>query len=94
MWLEDWQQSGKKAWTYAKENGLIPQTFCTWAKKETGKERTQISPRFVEVKAAAMPAPAQTTEVLIKKGDVRINITFPNSSEEIRTVMNGLWSVI
>jgi hypothetical protein len=27
MWLEDWQKSGKKAWTYARENGLILQTF-------------------------------------------------------------------
>jgi hypothetical protein len=24
MWLEDWKKSGKKAWIYAKENGLIP----------------------------------------------------------------------
>ena len=42
MWLEDWKGSGKKAWTYAKENGLIPQTFCSWAKREAadaaGKE--------------------------------------------------------
>ncbi|MCL1836422.1 MAG: hypothetical protein FWG46_02610 [Treponema sp.] len=24
MWLEDWWQSGKSAWVYAKENGLNP----------------------------------------------------------------------
>ena len=24
MWLEDWRRSGKKAWTYARENGLVP----------------------------------------------------------------------
>ena len=34
MWLEDWRRSGKKAWSYAKENGLTPQTFVTWTKKE------------------------------------------------------------
>ena len=32
MWLEDWKQSGKGAWLYAKENGLVPQTFVNWTK--------------------------------------------------------------
>ena len=27
MWLEDWKQSGKSKWGYAKENGLNTQTF-------------------------------------------------------------------
>ena len=27
VWLEDWRRSGMKAWIYAKENGLNPQTF-------------------------------------------------------------------
>ena len=34
MWLEDWRQSGKSAWAYAKENGLVPQTFVRWTKLE------------------------------------------------------------
>jgi transposase-like protein len=25
--LEDWKQSGKSQWAYAKENGISPQTF-------------------------------------------------------------------
>ena len=25
MWLEDWRQSGKSVWAYAKANGLNPQ---------------------------------------------------------------------
>ena len=29
MWLEDWQQSGKSAWSYAKENRLNPHTFVS-----------------------------------------------------------------
>ena len=32
MWLEDWRQSGKPAWAYAKANGLNPQTFAKWTK--------------------------------------------------------------
>jgi hypothetical protein len=38
MWLEDWRKSGKGAWAYAKENGLIPQTFVGWAKAKTGNK--------------------------------------------------------
>jgi hypothetical protein len=45
MRLEDWEQSGKGAWAYAKENGIIPQTFVGWTKKE--KEG---SCGFVEIK--------------------------------------------
>ena len=45
MLCEDWKQRGKKAWTYTKENGLIPQMFCTWVKKV--EETKAIS--FVEI---------------------------------------------
>ena len=44
MWLEDWRQSEKKAWTYAKENGFFQQTFLGWHKAKTGN-----NPCFVEV---------------------------------------------
>jgi transposase-like protein len=40
-YLEDWKQSGKSLWVYAKESGINPQTFNTWTKKS---ER-----RFLEV---------------------------------------------
>ena len=30
----DWRQRGKSAWAYAKENGLVPQTFVIWTKLE------------------------------------------------------------
>ena len=48
MWLEDWRQSGKGAWTYAKENGISPQTFCSWVKRET---QNTTCPGFVEMVA-------------------------------------------
>jgi hypothetical protein len=37
MWIDDWQKSGKKAWTYAKENGLIPQTFVICRNKNKNR---------------------------------------------------------
>jgi transposase-like protein len=39
MWLEDWKQSGKNPWTYARENGLVPQTFTGWVKAKGEKNR-------------------------------------------------------
>jgi transposase-like protein len=60
MWLEDWRQSGKSAWTYAKENGLNPQTFAKWA-----KEGTEAEPCFVEMPARIMPPPHHAAEILI-----------------------------
>ena len=46
MWIEDWEQSGKSAWAYAKGNGLNPQTFSKWVK--SGREAKSC---FVEVPA-------------------------------------------
>jgi len=34
MWLDDWRQSGKSAWAYAKANKLNLQTFVKWTKAE------------------------------------------------------------
>jgi transposase-like protein len=49
MWVEDWRQSGKGAWVYAKANGLNPQTFVKWT-KTIAEEK----PCFVEVPAPVM----------------------------------------
>jgi len=37
--LENWKESGKSAWAYAKESGLKQQTFAKWVKTEK-EERT------------------------------------------------------
>ena len=69
MWLEDWRRSGKNAWTYAKENGLIPQTFCGWVKREA--ENTS---GFVEIPERIKPRQEQPQEILIEKGEIKIHI--------------------
>jgi len=90
MWLEDWRQSGKSAWAYAKANGLSPQTFSRWTK--TGTEE---KPCFVEVPApacadrAAMPGVQREPEVLIEKGEVKIHIPLI-SGRELRAVIEWL----
>ena len=69
MRLEDWRRSGKSAWAYAKENGIVPQTFCMWAKREA---KTMTG--FAEVTDAAMRSVSQTPEILIEYGNIKIHI--------------------
>ena len=89
MWLEDWRRSGKKAWAYAKENGLIPQTFIRWTKPETETE-----PCFVEVSVQTLQPPVQLHEILIEKRDIKIHIPLTLGHTELRAVMEGLGAVL
>jgi len=89
LWLEDWRQSGKSAWAYAKENGLNPQTFGKWTK---AKEESAHS--FVELSPQALAVPQYNQEILIEKGDVKIHIPVFLSSVELRAIMEGLGRVL
>ena len=85
MWVEDWRRSGKSAWAYAKENGLVPQTFARWAKPEP-----EGGPCFVEVPAVIPPPPRHVREILVEKGGVKIHIPLELGRGELRAVMEGL----
>jgi hypothetical protein len=87
MWLEDWKRSGKKAFPYAKANGLNPQTFCRWT-----KTKAEIKPCFVEVPVQVIQPASYIPEILIEKGDVKIHIPLALGREELRAVMEGLGS--
>ena len=84
MWIEDWQKSGKKAWAYAKENGLIPQTFAAWTKGLKEKPAG-----FVEIKSKIKPQ-LQQSEILIEKGDLRIHLPAGMNCREIILVIESL----
>ena len=88
MWLEDWRQSGKGAWAYAKENGLIPQTFCSWAKREEKK-----AAGFLEIPAHKKPKPGPSQEILVEKGEVKIHIPLSAWIECPGTFMEGLKAI-
>ncbi len=79
MWLEDWRQSGKTAWAYAKENGLIPQTFVSWTK--SGDKNKQ---PLVEVPAKTLQCIRYHKEMLIEKGEVKIYIPLTADGEELQ----------
>ena len=86
MWLEDWRQSGKSAWAYAKENELTPQTFVKWTKTETEAKTC-----LVEVPALTIPPSLQfAQEILIEKGEIKIHIPLGAGRNELRAVMEEL----
>jgi hypothetical protein len=89
MWLEDWKQSGKGAWTYAKENGLVPQTFVGWTKRGIKGKQS-----FIEIPKQALQRPRHIQEILIEKGDMRIYIPLEPVLKELHTVISRLGQVL
>jgi hypothetical protein len=89
MWLEDWNQSGKSAWAYAKENGLNPQTFVKWTRSENTDKTS-----FVELPTRLISPPRQDSRITIEKGDVKIHIPLSEDCVELRAVMEVLGGVL
>ena len=86
--LEDWRGSGKKAWVYAKENGINPQTFSKWTKREEG-------PEFVEVTQAAVTGlMALRNEILIEKGGLKIHLPLSMGEGGLRMVFQTIGSLV
>ena len=79
MWLEDWRQSGKTAWVYAKENGLVPQTFTSWT-----KPRSKNKQPLVEVPAKMLQSSRHAMEIIMEKGEVKIHIPLTADGEELQ----------
>ena len=90
MWLDDWRQSGKSAWSYAKENDLNPQTFVKWTESKTEGKTC-----LVEVPALMIPPPLPfVQEILIEKGEIKIHIPLGIGRNELRAVMEGLGAAL
>ena len=89
MWLDDWKKSGKKAWRYAKENGLIPQTFCSWVKREE-----KSIPCFVEIPVYKKPKPEETRVIVVEKGDIKIHIPSGISGADLGTILVSLRAAV
>ena len=92
MWLEDWKQSGKNAWTYAKENGIIPQTFCSWVKSLEKRLSTQegSSSGFVEITKQIKMPQVNLHEILIEKGELKVRIPSALCFKELQTIFTVL----
>jgi hypothetical protein len=85
MWLEDWRRSGKKAWAYAKENGLVPQTFTSWTRSREKAEQP-----LVEVPVQKLQSTRHIQEILLEKGEIKIHIPLTIGSAELRTIIDAL----
>jgi len=79
MWLEDWRQSGKTAWVYAKENGLVPQTFVSWTK--SGSKNKQ---PLVEIPAKTLQSSRHHKALIIEKGEVKMHIPLTVDGDELQ----------
>ncbi|GHT54903.1 hypothetical protein FACS1894109_00410 [Spirochaetia bacterium] len=55
MWVEDWKESGKSRYTYAKRNGLNPATLNNWVREAEGpqdKAKIYIRPGHTDMRKA------------------------------------------
>ena len=83
--LEDWKKSGKAMRSYAKENGIIPQTFIRWVKLEgEGKQK------FVEVSIRDKQHGLTQQEIILEKGDLKIHVPISVWKEYPETILEGL----
>jgi hypothetical protein len=82
MWLEDWRQSGKTPWAYAKENGLVPQTFNSWTKPRKATKQV-----FVEVPRQTLQTACLVPEILIEKDGIKIHVPLEAVVKEIKGVI-------
>jgi len=80
-WLEDWQQSGKGAWAYARANGLKPQTFINWTKPKTKKKSF-----FVELPIRTS-LPEEQRSIVIERGDIKIHMPLGLGNDWLRSIL-------
>ena len=85
MLIEEWRNSGKSAWDYATEKGIIPQSFINWKNRKKKVEQC-----FVEVPAGIIPHTPHTGEILIEKGDIKVHIPLGIDGSQLRAVFDGL----
>jgi transposase-like protein len=88
MWLEDSKQSGKSAWTYAKENGLNTQTFIKWTKPKVKAEQS-----LIEIPAKIFQPARRVQEILIEKEEVKIYIPLTICVDELSVIFKALGAV-
>ncbi|MCL2243706.1 MAG: hypothetical protein FWC03_04470 [Treponema sp.] len=88
--LEDWKQSGKSAWAYAKDSGINQQTFFNWTKAVDETKHNFVEIPAVSTANAAVVKPSMgIPEILIEKGDMKIYIPLVINHNQLRAVMEG-----
>ena len=88
-WLESWRKSGKRAFTFAKENGLCPQTFSRWT-----KIKQESRSDFIEIPLELIPPMKDNHEILIEKGIMKIHIPLSLGCSELRAIFGALGEAV
>jgi transposase-like protein len=86
MWLEDWKQSGTSLRTYAKANGLNPQTFNNWIKEA----EKPVQQDFIEINPTVSEIPRYVPEILIEKGTIKIHIPILINRNDLKAIVDSL----
>jgi hypothetical protein len=83
--LAAFERSGLSAAAYARQQGLNYTTFCGWRHRRT---QAKVSPEFVQVELASVPAPAEL--VMELSGRVRIRLTSAGQIELAARLLQAL----
>ena len=86
--LEEWKQSGKSKWSYAKENGLNLKTFLKWTKQKKQEEQS-----LIEIPAQIFQPVHHIQEILVEKNEIKIYIPLTICIDELRTVFKALGAI-
>ena len=82
--IEQWKESGKSRWTFAKEQGIGAQTLYKWT--NTAKGPTD----FVELKTGSKTLPTNNRDIILERGETIIRIPLEMSEREMNAV-TALW---
>jgi transposase-like protein len=81
-WVEGWRRSGKTAWSYAKENGLVPQTFNNWAKPRGTTKQV-----FIEIPNKTLHGTRLIQELIIEQGNIKIRVPITTSVQDLEKII-------
>ena len=96
--VEEWRQSGKSKWAFAKELGLSAQTLNNWTKKAEKEGKVQ----FVEVSAQLEREADQgrtgllgartfcAREVVVEQEDARVRLPQGATREDLALALEAL----
>ena len=85
--IEQWKKSGRSRWTFAREQGINPQTLYKWT------AATKEPSGFVELRTGNDPLFPNNREIILEHGETRIRIPLEISEQEMSVVAN-LWKCL
>ena len=79
-WVAGWKTSGKSKWKFAREQGLVPQTFLKWIRSKNEKNN------FVEITSKKKLTEENKQEIILEREELRIRIPSGINQQGIESV--------